>query len=51
MIELAEQSPYQHPSQLKPILLLERLGTSSKVGQTYITEASSSLFFLCEEKI
>lgn len=33
-IELAEQIPYYHPSQLKLAALLEYLGKSTKLGQT-----------------
>lgn len=34
-IELAEQIPYHHPSQLKLAALLEHLGKSTKLGQIY----------------
>lgn len=39
-IELAEQIPYHHPSQLKLVTLLESLGKSPKVGRIYPIEVN-----------
>lgn len=37
-IELSEQIPYHHPSQLKLVGLLELLGQSTKLGQIHFSE-------------
>ena len=41
-IELAEQIPYHHPSQLKLVRLLEDLGMSTKLGLTVPSKVSAS---------
>ncbi|KAI9802791.1 MAG: hypothetical protein M1833_001390 [Piccolia ochrophora] len=39
-IEVAEQIPYHHPAQLKLVGLLEYLGESTKLGQTYTSKGA-----------
>lgn len=46
-IEVAEQIPYYHPSQLKLAGLLEYLGYSPKLGQAYPSNVSYRRPFKC----